>query len=253
MTLPVKPLVAATLMATLGLAGAQELTAATAAATVSAQPHNVLQLSASASVDALQDTLRVSLMATRDGEDPAAVQEQLKRLLDAALVKAKAKAAALTEPGASPTEKMEVRTGRFSLSPRYDRGGKINNWQGSAELILEGTDFAAITQASGDVRDLVVNDVAFTLSRQKRAASEVQAQSLAIRQFRTKAAALTRELGFADYSLRDVSVSANESGVPVTPMMVRQMGSASVASAPLPVEAGKSTVTVTVSGSVQLK
>ena len=252
----VNPLLAVALALASATADAQEPPAA-----ATAQPHDVLQLSASASVDVEQDTLQVSLNVTRQGEAPAAVQAQLKTVLDAALAQARAEAAEGTDAatgkdttnGKQRAARMQVRTGRFSLSPRYDQGGKLVTWQGSAELILEGTDFDRITQTAGTVADMVVRDVAFSLSRQGRASSESEAQALAVRRFRQKATELGRELGFSDYTLREVSVSSNDSGMPMPRMMARQSAGASAASAPLPVAAGKSTVTVTVSGAVQLK
>ena len=97
-------------------------------------PQNVLQLSASGQVEVQQDLLSLSLTTTREGSDANAVQSQLKTALDAALAEAR-KAA---QPG-----QMDVRTGNFSLYPRHGRDGKISGWNGTAELVLEGRDFAA--------------------------------------------------------------------------------------------------------------
>ncbi len=97
-------------------------------------PQDVVQLSASGTVEVQQDLLSIAMSTTRDGPDANAVQSQLKIAIDAALVEAK-KAA---QPG-----QLDVRTGNFSLYPRYGRDGKAIGWQGSAELILEGPESAA--------------------------------------------------------------------------------------------------------------
>lgn len=206
-------------------------------------PQNVVQLSASGTVEVQQDLLSITLSTTRDGSDAAAVQTQLKVALDAALTEAR-KAA---QPG-----QLEVRTGNFSLSPRYGKDGKINGWQGTTEMVLEGRDFARISTTAGKVQTLTLAGVGFGLSREQRAKVEGEAQTAAIERFRAKATEIAKGFGFAGYSLREVSVNANDQGfVPRMKVMAMEMRAASDAA--VPVEAGKSTVVVTVSGSVQLK
>ena len=124
---------------------------------------NVAQLSASGSVEVQQDLLSISMNTTRDGVDATAVQSQLKQALDSAL--------ALAKPAAAAGQ-MEVRTGNFSLYPRYSKDGKINGWQGSAELVLEGKDFARITTTAGKIQSLTMGGVSFALSREQRAKVE---------------------------------------------------------------------------------
>lgn len=206
-------------------------------------PQNVLQLSATGTVEVQQDLLSMTLMTSRDNADAAVVQTQLKTALDAALTEAR-KAA---QPG-----QLDVRTGNFSLSPRYTREGKINGWQGSAELVLEGRDFPRITQTAGRITTLNVGNVGFGLSREQRAKVEADAQTLAIDNFKQKAAELAKDFGFAGYSLREVSVNANQAS-PMRPRMMAMEAKAMASDAPVPVEAGKTSVVVNVSGSVQLK
>ena len=209
-----------------------------------APPQNVLQLSASGSVEVQQDLLSLSLTTTREGADANLVQTQLKVALDAAL--AEARKAAL--PG-----QLDVRTGNFSLYPRTTRDGKISGWNGTAELVLEGRDFARITQTAGRIQTMTMGGVSFGLSREQRAKVEGDAQSIAIERFKAKAAELARGFGFSGYTLREVAVNANDQGFP-RPMMRMQMeAKAASADMAVPVEAGKSTVMVTVSGTVQLK
>jgi predicted secreted protein len=206
-------------------------------------PQNVLQLSASGSVEVQQDLLSLSLTTTREGTDANAVQGQLKSALDAALAEAR-KAA---QPG-----QLDVRTGNFSLHPRYTQGGRISGWNGTAELVLEGRDFGRITQAAARIQTMTLGGVSFGLSREQRAKVETEAQAIAIERFKAKAAELAKGFGFSGYSLREVSVNANDQGFPRPVRMAMEAKAASADSA-LQVEAGKSTVMVTVSGSVQLK
>ena len=203
---------------------------------------NVAQLSASGSVEVQQDVLSISMTTTRDGPDAGAVQTQLRQALETALAQAKSAVA----PG-----QMDVRTGNFSLYPRYGKDGKINGWQGSTELVLEGKDFARITGTAGKIQTLSLGNVSFALSREQRARVEGEAQTQAIERFKTKAGEIARSFGFTGYSLREVSINANDQGNFPRPR-VMSMAKAEMADAQVPVEAGKSTVLVTVSGSVQM-
>jgi predicted secreted protein len=207
-------------------------------------PQNVAQLSASGSVEASQDLLLVSLTTTREAADAATVQTQLKTALDAAMTEARK----AVLPG-----QLDMRTGAFSLYPRYGRDGKITTWQGSAELVLEGRDFARISATSGKIQTLTVNQATFSLSREQRARLEGEAQVVAIERFKAKASEIARGFGFTGYTLREITVTANDQGYVPRPRMMAMEAKSSAVDAPLPVEAGRSTVQVTVSGSVQMR
>ncbi|WP_293605508.1 SIMPL domain-containing protein [Polaromonas sp. UBA4122] len=207
-------------------------------------PQNMAQLSASSSVEVQQDMLSISMNTTRDGQDAGTVQTQLKQALDTAL--AQAKQAAM--PG-----QMEVRTGNFSLYPRYGKDGKINGWQGSTELVLEGKDFPRITSTAGKIQTLTLGNVNFALSREQRAKVEGEAQSLAIERFKAKAGEIAKSFGFGSYTLREVAINANEQGYTPRPRMMATQAKAEMSDSPISVEAGKSTVLVNVSGSVQMR
>ena len=205
---------------------------------------NVVQLAASGTVEVQQDLLSISMNTTRDGADASAVQGQLKTAIDAALTEARK----VAQPG-----QLDVRTGNFSLYPRYGRDGKSIGWQGSAELILEGRDFGRISSTAGKIQTLTVGSVSFGLSREQRAKVEGDAQGMAIERFKMRATEIARGFGFAGYTLREVNVSANDLGFTPRPRMMAMEAKAVAADAPVPVEAGKTAVVVTVSGSVQLR
>ena len=205
---------------------------------------NVAQLSASGTVEVQQDLLSISMNTTVSGADANVVQTQLKQALDTALAQAKQSAV----PG-----QMDVRTGNFSLYPRYAKEGKINGWQGTAELVLEGRDFPRITGTAGKIQTLTMGNVSFALSREQRARVEGEAQALAITQFKAKATEVAKNFGFTGYTLREVSVNANDQGYTPRPRVMAMQAKSDMAEAAIPVEAGKSAVVVTVSGSVQMK
>ena len=207
-------------------------------------PQNVVQLVATGSVEVQQDVLSISMNTTREAADAGTVQNQLKVALEGALAEAKK---------AAQAGQLDVRTGAFSLYPRYGRDGKITGWQGSTELVIEGRDFARISATAGKIQTLTIGNVSFGLSREQRLKVEGEAQSQAIERFKAKADGIAKAFGFNSYTLREVAVNANDQGFAPRPRMMALEARAASSEAPVPVEAGKSTVVVTVAGSVQLK
>ena len=205
-------------------------------------PQNVLTLSASASAEITMDLLSVTLSTTREAPEASAVQSQLKQALDAALAEARR----VAKPG-----QLEVQTGNFSLYPRYSAKGGITGWQGRAELLIEGRDTQAIAQLAGRIQTLTIGRVAYGLSREARERVESEVTAQAITRFRERALAHTQQFGFTAYTLREVQVGTQDPPMFASAPPMR-MRTAAAADEALPVEAGKATVTATVSGSVQM-
>lgn len=207
-------------------------------------PQGVLSLTASASVEVTKDLLSVSFSTTKEGSDANAVQAQLKQALDAALAEAK-KAA---KPG-----QVDVQTGTFSLYPRYAPKGGINGWQGSAQLIVEGRDMAAIGQLTGRIASMTIAGVDFRLSREASQKVEGEVTAQAIASYRSKATEYAKQFGYAGFAIREVNVSTNDAQQVSYPKARMTAMASSTTSDPLSVEPGKALVTATVNGSVQMK
>lgn len=233
--------------------------AAAPAQTLLPPPQNVLLLAADASAEVVQDTLTITLQTTREGVDATTVQSQLRQTLDAALTEARK----AVRPG-----QLDLRTGAFSIYPRYAvkpvAGNSIIGWQGRAELLLEGRDIGAISQLAGRLGNLgslsgagapaglSVSRVVFSLSREARDAAEAEVATRAIAAFKARADGYARQFGFGAYSLREVNVGTGDVSAPVAQMRSVRSMSAQATDESQPVEAGKATVTVNVSGSIQL-
>lgn len=224
-------------MAVPGAALAQTALVSTAA------PQNVVNLSASASMEVPKDQLTLVFSTTREGADAAQVQSQLKQALDAALAEAR-KAA---RPG-----QVDVQTGNFSLYPRYNAKGSTSGWHGTAELVVEGRDMPAISQLAGRIQTLTVARTSFGLSREAREKVDAEVSAQAIARFKIKAEQVARQFGFAGWGLREVTVQGTDQPGPVPMLRAQAMRAAGAPDESLPIEAGKTSVTATVSGSVQL-
>ena len=219
------------------------LAASVATAQTPPAPQGVVNLSASASAEVARDLISLTLSTHREAADADTVQQQLKQALDAALAEAR-KAA---RPG-----QVDVRTGAFNVGPREGEKGAPTGWQGQAQLVLEGRDMAAIGQLAGRIQTMTVERVGYDLSRELRTRTEGEVSARAIAQFQARAADCARQFGYAGYTLGEVAVNAADTSPP-HPMAMRAMKATRLAAdAPLPLEAGFGTVTVSVSGSVQL-
>ena len=221
----------------------------TVAGSPPAPPANLMTLTAAATQEVTMDTLSVTLAVVREGQDASQVQAQLRQALDTALVEARK---------AVKPKALEVQTGAFSLNPRYANPSNrstaptIAGWTGRAELLIEGRDLPAVAQLAGRLTTLTVARVGFTLSREARERVEEEATQLAIARFRARAEGYSRQFGFGGYQIRDVQVGLQDAPAIMARAPMMRATAAPTADEALPVEAGKTTVSVSVSGTVQM-
>lgn len=213
-------------------------------------PEGVLHLSTSATQEVTEDILTVVFTTSHEGRDAQAVQGRLKQALDAALGEAR---------GMAQSGQVEVQTGQFTLQPRYTSvparptQASLSGWQGSAELLVRGRDIAAIAQLSARIQTMSIARVGYSLSRQAREKVETELVAQAIAQWRARATQMSQQLGYASYRVREVTVVTNEPpGQPVPMMRMRAMSAEAASDVPLPTEAGRAEVVVTVQGSAQM-
>ena len=221
---------------------ALSLAPATAFAQTAVQnpPSGVLSLSAQASADVPQDVVNITLFYEQEAADPGSLTSTLNQRADSALQKAKGVAG------------VTARTGSFSIYPSTDRDGRISAWRGRTEVQLESHDFAAASKLAGQLSSVMqVGNVSFSLSREAQRAAEQKLTGEAIASFRQQATSAAEAFGYNGYTIREVNVGHN--GVMPRPMMMMSARADAKAAAPVPLEGGTSTVTVNVSGSVQMK
>ena len=186
------------------------------------------------------DVVHLTLAAEQEGPEPTAISNALSSRTQAVLAQAKR------------TSGVEAQSGGFTIHPNTDRNGRISTWRGRSEVILKSKDFAAVSKLAGELASqMQVQNIAFSLSRETRLAAEQKLADQAVAAFRDKAQATTKLFGYSGYTIREVSL--NESGgVMPMPRMYAAKAMSDSAGAPIPVEGGKSQVTVSVNGSVQM-
>ncbi|KVG75330.1 SIMPL domain-containing protein [Burkholderia ubonensis] len=208
------------------------------------EPSGVLSLSSQASAEVPQDIIHITLFYEQQAKDPGSLTSALNQRADAALAQAKA------------VSGVTAHTGAFSVYPSTDRDGRISAWRGRTEVVLESRDFAAASKLSGQLSNLMqVANVEFSLSPEAQRAAEQKLTTEAIKSFRVRADEAAKAFGYNNYSIRDVNVGSGRNVQPYPRMMAMAapaMDSAKM-SAPIAVEGGKATVSVTVNGSVQMK
>ena len=202
---------------------------------------NVVTLEASATADVPTDTLTVTLFTEEQGPDPGALATRVNARLEEALARAKKET------------KIEAHSGSYQTSPVYDRANQITGWRTRAEIVLESRDFKAVSALAGALQPaLKLASMQFSLSRQAHEAADASLLKEALAKFQERAGAIAKGLGFPGYQLGQINVR-NEGPNRPQPIAYRMQAAAAEGGAgPVPVEGGKNSVTVFVSGSVVL-
>ena len=206
------------------------------------QPSGVLSLAAQASAEVPQDTVNITLFYEQEAKDASSLTTTLNQRADAALREAKG------------VEGVTARSGAFTVYPSTDRDGRSSAWRGRTEVVLESHDFAAASKLAGKMSSsMQVGNIAFSLSPQAQRAAAQKLSTQAIDSFRQQAQAAAQAFGYSNYAIREVNVGHEGSPPrPVMMMQARGMAADAKMAAPMAFEAGTSTVTVSVSGSVQM-
>ncbi|AMN49512.1 SIMPL domain-containing protein [Psychrobacter sp. P2G3] len=147
-----------------------------------------------------------------------------------------------------------VSTGQQRTYPRYDKNDKIIGWTGQANIDLKSTDFAATSQLIADLQEtLVMDNLNFGVSDDKKDALEQKLMTDASRSFQKQAKNLTRAWDAHGY--RVVNVSLNTGSNYPRPMYSSMNMKAEAADASVPsqsFESGNSTISVTANGTIEL-
>lgn len=208
-----------------------------------AAPARRVHLSAQAEQRLPHDWVAVTLAVRHQGDEAAAVQAHLQRVLQRALEPLRAR----QRPG-----ELEVASGAIQVQPRYGREGQVVGWQGSAELLVQGRDVGAITALAAQAPGMAVAGLQTSVSREAVRAAEAALRAQAIAAFRQQAQDVAAAFGFRGYALHEVHVGAQRPEPGPIPAM-RVMAAAAEAAPALPVAPGHTWLQVTVSGTVQLQ
>jgi predicted secreted protein len=219
---------------TLGLATSNQATAAG-----DTPRYNQIHFQVERNRSVENDRMQAVLSLTADDDNATRLADRINRSMDAALKTAKTRV------------KVEVRTGSYRTYPVYIKE-KIQRWRATQELRLESSDFAELGGLIGQLQEhLQVTSINFSVSAAKRAAVEDELIVQALDAFKQRAELVRKQLAAKGYRVVDVSINTG-GGQPV-PIMMRATTMEAASVAPPALEAGTSTVTVSVSGVVELQ
>lgn len=186
------------------------------------------------------DLGRVSAYAEMTGADPAEVSRKVKTAIAEGLGIAK------SQSGVS------IKSGSTHTWPVYAKNSRvIENWRMRSEITLESRDAAALSAAIGKLQaTLAVGSIQFFPAPETRRKAEEEASLEAIDAFRSQAERIAGALQ-KPYRIRQMNFNGNSQFPPPYPM-ARGAMLMSAEAAPMPAEAGESTVSVTINGQIEL-
>ena len=201
---------------------------------------NRVRLQAQSSKQVVNDLMQAMLAAEAEDRDPAKLADTINRTMTWALERARS------------AEGVTVQSGGYQTYP-VRREGQIVRWRASQQVLLESPDSDRMTALIGELQSrLQLKSLGFTVSPEARRAMENELISAALNRFKERAEIVRKNLAAAGYQI--VEVAIHTSGTqPIRPLPVgRAMAATRQEVAPPAVEAGRSEVTVSVTGTIQL-
>jgi predicted secreted protein len=186
------------------------------------------------------DWLAATLGVEEEGSDAAALAGRVNRRMAEALALAKEDAELLVSSGAYQTE------------PVYDRG-RIVRWRARQDLVVEGADVEQITQLAGrlQAQGVLLRGIAFSVGPETRKRVEDELIVEALSAFRERAGLIARGLGRRGWNL--MSLTIGEAGGPVPFVQQRAMAMEAADAAAPALEAGKSTLRISIDATVEVE
>lgn len=204
--------------------------------------YNLVQISADAQADVPNDQLEVLLSVEHESRDAAALPPLVNADMRWALDLARKRNAVKSE------------TREYTTQPQY-ASGRIVGWRAQQQLYLESTDFGELTALVTALQEkLQVKSMRFLPRRETRLEVENALTRKALQAFAAKASLVADTMGAAGYEVVEISVNGQPQPYPVRARNMEVMAMAAAdAPTPVAVEGGSATLTVSVSGRIQLR
>ena len=199
-----------------------------------------IHLSVSASAQIENDTMVATVYAQEEGGQAAElsgiVNKRIRRGLD--LVK--------THP------EIKHQTNTYSSNPIYSNN-KIKGWRVSQSLRLESQDMTLMSDVLGKLQsDLALQSMQFTVSPESKNQQDENLIDKALQAFEKRAQQVVKKLGRKNYKIVDINISTSGARGIRPQYQMRAMVMDATESAPA-ISAGEQTVSVTVSGNIELE
>jgi len=231
------------LLGLVAMAAAWVPPAALAHDAAAALAYNTVELQAEASREIANDTLHATLFVEANDADAAKLANTLNRTMNDALKMA------------AGFKAVRARSGGNNSYPVYDRNQRLTGWRGRAEIRLESRDFQAVSALIAKLQEqMKLSSLSFIVDPDTRRNTENELISDAMKAFRGRADIARMALGGKGYKLRRIAINTSGSAPPPRPMMRMSASAAGAAEvAAQQFEGGLSTVTVSVSGAIEVE
>lgn len=197
-----------------------------------------VSLNASAEQEVENDTLVAILFAEHQAQRQKDVSRVVNEAVRWALDKAKGRAG------------IKVQTTQYNTSPVYNKN-VVTGWRARQSIRLESSDADAIGELIGELQEqLSIGSINYAVSKSARDAVEETLTSAALAQFKRRAELIARDLGRKTYRIVQLHINT-QSGGPQPVVYAARVAKMEAAPAPA-IEAGVQTVTVDVSGTIEV-
>jgi len=198
-----------------------------------------INLLATASDKIDNDILEATLTMHREGRNPSMLSEEVNSAIQWAIGEAK-KVSGVT-----------VQTLGYQTNPVYQQQ-RLSAWRVRQSLRLESKDITGLSQLIGKLQErLAVEQVGYRISVQRRNKVEENLITEAMALFQRRAKLVAKQMGRDRY--RVVQMNINTGGAPMRPRMHMEMSQMASTGVAPNFEAGAQTVTVSVSGTIELQ
>ncbi len=197
-----------------------------------------VSLQAEASREVKNDRMQAVLRVQEEGSDPARLADRINRTMRWALEEA------------DDFEAVKAETGGYRTQPIYQKG-TLSHWRAVQTLRLESGDFTALSELVGELQERVqVQSMNFEVSEQARREAENDLIDDALGAFKARADRVRKNLDAGGWRIVQLNIDTQRGGP--GPVYRMDVMAERAAGAPPAVKGGESTVSVNVSGTVQL-
>jgi len=212
----------------------------TAIAHENPQSYDRINYQVSAAEEVANDTLEVIMFSERSGQKPSTIADEVNRNISWAVGLAK------------KSDGIKVQTLHYRQDPLYSNQS-ISGWRVRQSIRLESTDAESLSALIGEMQGrLSVESLRYTVSPTLRDKVERSLIAEALNRFKSRGEQITTELGRTGYRIVNIDVAT--SGQSLAPVHLRASAMmADEAVAAPSIEPGVQSVSVQVSGTIELK
>lgn len=200
---------------------------------------NRVNLQAQANMEIPNDEIQVILAVEKEGGDAAVIAKEINKTMKWALSHSR------------KGEDVNLRTLSYNTHPVYKKQ-TIVAWRASQQLEIKGTSVSEITELAGELQErLQIKSMRFSPSMEARKKYENLLIDDAMKAFKQRVDLLKTHMEGQNVRVINININTGRGNYPRPVYAERMMAMDSMAKSAPAVEAGTSSLTVTVNGSVQ--